>query len=172
MFIRRSQFQCFEPPTLCTKRFRHPKARRNHLIHTHGYPARYFFAVVNRGIGGLIERYGPGASLLRPQWKPRSKTPGEGRGAAGPAGVQAQKNETLPGQTSNSVDAFEAELPVYSEPSSIKGQGKEHDMDVDLDALTSAMAKSSLDFVPPSVRKKKNKEKPRAQQGHEAMVTS
>jgi hypothetical protein len=48
-----------------------PKARRLHLIQGHGYPKEYYFAVTNKGIGGLLKRWGEGASLMRGQWKPR-----------------------------------------------------------------------------------------------------
>lgn len=165
------QFQCFEPPSLCTKRFRHPKSRRNHLIHTHGYPARYFFAVVNKGIGGLIERYGPGASLLRPQWKPsRSVGGGDARRSLSRRGGDPDADD---GQASNARE----DCGTANGRSIDASNGGEPDdaMDVDLEGLTSAMAKSSLEFVPPSIRKKKNKEKGRvagASQGQESMVVT
>ena len=49
-----------------------------HLIQVHSYPKQYFFAVTNKGIGGLLKRWGEGASLIRKEWKPR-----EGQGKAG-----------------------------------------------------------------------------------------
>ncbi|KAF7345360.1 hypothetical protein MVEN_01553900 [Mycena venus] len=55
----------------CNKMFLTPKARRLHLIQGHGYPKEYFFAVTNKGVGGLLKRWGDGASLVRGQWKPR-----------------------------------------------------------------------------------------------------
>ncbi|OJT09795.1 hypothetical protein TRAPUB_13754 [Trametes pubescens] len=39
----------------------------------HGYPKEYFFAVTNKGVGGLLKRWGEGASLLRRPWQPREK---------------------------------------------------------------------------------------------------
>ncbi|KIY46322.1 hypothetical protein FISHEDRAFT_66492 [Fistulina hepatica ATCC 64428] len=56
----------------CPRFFSTPKNRRLHLIQTHGYPKEYFFAVTNKGIGGLLRRWGDGASMIRGQWKPRS----------------------------------------------------------------------------------------------------
>ncbi|KAJ6458140.1 hypothetical protein C8R47DRAFT_914211, partial [Mycena vitilis] len=55
----------------CSKLFSTPKARRLHLIQGHGYPKEYYFAVTNKGVGGLLKRWGEGASLIRGQWKPR-----------------------------------------------------------------------------------------------------
>jgi len=49
-----------------------PKARRHHLIQAHGYPAEFFFAITNKGVGGLLERWGEGASLIRGKWKDKS----------------------------------------------------------------------------------------------------
>ncbi|KAJ6485649.1 hypothetical protein C8R45DRAFT_997340 [Mycena sanguinolenta] len=55
----------------CNKLFLTPKARRLHLINAHRYPKEYFFAVTNKGVGGLLKRWGDGASLMRGEWKPR-----------------------------------------------------------------------------------------------------
>ncbi len=56
-----------------------PKTRRLHLISVHNYPKEYFFAITNKGIGGLLKRWGPGASLIRGKWKPREQ-PNESEG--------------------------------------------------------------------------------------------
>ncbi|KAI0832111.1 hypothetical protein BC628DRAFT_1351639 [Trametes gibbosa] len=55
----------------CPRSFSSPKTRRLHLIQAHGYPKEYFFAVTNKGVGGLLKRWGEGASLLRRPWQPR-----------------------------------------------------------------------------------------------------
>ncbi|KAH7100963.1 hypothetical protein BKA62DRAFT_202019 [Auriculariales sp. MPI-PUGE-AT-0066] len=55
----------------CPKICATPKSRRLHLIEAHGYPKQYFFAVTNKGIGGLLARWGEGATMLRGEWKPR-----------------------------------------------------------------------------------------------------
>ncbi|KAI0675903.1 hypothetical protein C8Q78DRAFT_356304 [Trametes maxima] len=55
----------------CPRRFSAPKTRRLHLIQAHGYPKEYFFAVTNKGVGGLLKKWGEGASLLRRPWQRR-----------------------------------------------------------------------------------------------------
>ncbi|KAI0030637.1 hypothetical protein K488DRAFT_30185, partial [Vararia minispora EC-137] len=55
----------------CGQCFRTPKNRRLHLIQAHGYPKEYFFAITNKGIGGLLRKWGEGASLVRGPWKAR-----------------------------------------------------------------------------------------------------
>ncbi|KAG1747968.1 uncharacterized protein EDB91DRAFT_1115738 [Suillus paluster] len=55
----------------CPRLFQTPKARRLHLIQAHSYPKEYFFAVTNKGVGGLLKRWGEGASMIRGTWKPR-----------------------------------------------------------------------------------------------------
>ncbi|KAG8753604.1 hypothetical protein FRC11_007282 [Ceratobasidium sp. 423] len=64
-----SIFACFLES--CPKRFHTPKGRRLHLIAVHGYPKLFFFAVTKHGVGGLLARYGEGATLIRKPWKPR-----------------------------------------------------------------------------------------------------
>jgi len=59
------------PKSACSKVFFTPKARRLHLINVHGYPKQYFFAVTNKGIGGLLKKWGDGATMLRGEWAPR-----------------------------------------------------------------------------------------------------
>ncbi|KAF6761732.1 hypothetical protein DFP72DRAFT_842588 [Ephemerocybe angulata] len=55
----------------CPKLFANPKGRRLHLISAHGYPKEYFFAVTNKGVGGLLKKWGEGASMVRGKWTPR-----------------------------------------------------------------------------------------------------
>ena len=54
-----------------------PKTRRLHLIQAHSYPKEYFFAVTNKGVGGLLKRWGDGASMIRGTWKPRDNNNGQ-----------------------------------------------------------------------------------------------
>ncbi|KAH9479316.1 Zinc finger protein 511 [Psilocybe cubensis] len=68
-------FQCHIPAPACGRNFLTPKARRLHLIQSHGYLKEYFFAVTNKGIGGLLKKWGEGATMIRKEWKPR-----EGKG--------------------------------------------------------------------------------------------
>jgi len=60
----------------CPRLFSTPKARRLHLIQVHSYPKEYFFAVTNKGVGGLLKRWGDGASMIRGTWKPRDNSKG------------------------------------------------------------------------------------------------
>ncbi|KAF8840407.1 hypothetical protein BDN67DRAFT_968598 [Paxillus ammoniavirescens] len=55
----------------CPRLFLTPKTRRLHLIQAHSYPKEYFFAVTNKGVGGLLKKWGDGASMIRGTWKPR-----------------------------------------------------------------------------------------------------
>ena len=48
-----------------------PKGRRLHLIQSHGYPKQFFFAITNKGISGLLHKWGQGASLYRGDWRSR-----------------------------------------------------------------------------------------------------
>ncbi|THH26551.1 hypothetical protein EUX98_g7637, partial [Antrodiella citrinella] len=57
----------------CPKLFSSPKGRRLHLIEGHGYPKEYFFAVTNKGVGGLLKKWGEGVSLVRGPWKARDR---------------------------------------------------------------------------------------------------
>ncbi|KAM6497228.1 hypothetical protein JOM56_007701 [Amanita muscaria] len=55
----------------CKRLFMTPKSRRLHLIEGHKYPKEYFFAVTNKGVGGLLQKWGEGASMIRKEWKAR-----------------------------------------------------------------------------------------------------
>ncbi|PLW14328.1 hypothetical protein PCANC_12909 [Puccinia coronata f. sp. avenae] len=61
-------FRCFEQA--CKKSFSNPKARRLHLIDMHSYPRTFFFSLPNQGLNNLYKKFGPGVSLVRPEWKP------------------------------------------------------------------------------------------------------
>jgi len=56
----------------CGRRFSTPRTGRLHLIQAHGYPKQYFYAITNKGIGGLLKKWGEGASSIRKDWKPRA----------------------------------------------------------------------------------------------------
>jgi hypothetical protein len=66
-------FECFVAAPACGRKFSAPKTRRLHLIQAHSFPKQYFFAVTNKGIGGLLKKWGEGASLIRKEWKPRER---------------------------------------------------------------------------------------------------
>ncbi|KAF9517105.1 hypothetical protein BS47DRAFT_1483530 [Hydnum rufescens UP504] len=62
-------FECFLDS--CARKFLTPKARRLHLISAHGYAKEFFFAITNKGIGGLMRKWGEGVSLIRGEWQGR-----------------------------------------------------------------------------------------------------
>lgn len=63
------QFACHL--STCPRLFLTPKTRRLHLIQAHAFPKEYFFAVTNKGVGGLLKKWGEGASMIRGEWKER-----------------------------------------------------------------------------------------------------
>jgi hypothetical protein len=73
--------------------FATPKTRRLHLINAHAYPKEYFFAVTNKGIGGLLARWGDGASLLRGPWRSRD-TEDDNQGDAAPPSTSSSQQSS------------------------------------------------------------------------------
>ena len=138
----------------CTRLFLTPKARRLHLIQAHGYPKEYFFAVTNKGVGGLLKRWGEGVSLIRGPWKARDS--------------QGNKKED-----GNDSDDSEEDDEMVNPPPHMDSQNDKHDQeygdiandkekfadgtnyanrddDPSVDGLTRTMG--SLNLVPPSIR--------------------
>ncbi|KAK0188542.1 hypothetical protein F5146DRAFT_1055661 [Armillaria mellea] len=114
--------------TTCPKLFLTPKARRLHLINAHGFPKEYFFAVTNKGVGGLLKKWGEGASMIRGEWKKKE----------GP--VDDDDNDI---QSDNgTVEENEIEEPSHDLHAEEKGE--------DLDVLADSM--TSLSLVPDSIR--------------------
>ncbi|KAJ7777434.1 hypothetical protein B0H16DRAFT_1505479 [Mycena metata] len=115
----------------CNKLFMTPKARRLHLIQGHGYPKEYYFAVTNKGVGGLLKRWGEGASLMRKEWKPRDDVPKP----KDPHSVLIEEDDE---------DEDDQPAPSFShhEQSSAPGEG--------VDALADSL--NALSLVPPSIR--------------------
>ncbi|KAK0214904.1 hypothetical protein IW262DRAFT_1278424 [Armillaria fumosa] len=114
--------------TACPKLFLTPKARRLHLINAHGFPKEYFFAVTNKGVGGLLKKWGEGASMIRGEWKKKE----------GP--VDDDDNDI---QSDNGT-AEEIKIEEPSHDLHIEEKGE------DLDALADSM--TSLSLVPDSIR--------------------
>jgi hypothetical protein len=122
--------------------FASPKARRLHLIAAHSYPKEYFFAVTNKGIGGLLRRWGDGASLLRGQWHPRDT-----EGKAGDEDNLTEGEESS-APDSTSVPALPGrERTAETDEGDMNGVKNE---DPEMDAL--ARDVSALGLVPSSVR--------------------
>jgi len=85
-----------------------------HLISAHGFPKQYFFAVTNKGIGGLLHKYGSGASLLRGEWRER-------KGSIGDKGGDNQSDEEEEDEEEEEpVEAGKAPLASNRSPAQAK----------------------------------------------------
>jgi hypothetical protein len=116
--------------------FASPKSRRLHLIDTHAYPKEYFFAVTNRGISGLLKKWGEGASMLRGVWKERNDETED----------QMDAEDDIPTEEGD-TDTTHARSP---QPQHKPTPQTMQTTDEQLDGLTSSM--TSLSLVPPSIR--------------------
>ncbi|KAG6816280.1 hypothetical protein H0H87_007317 [Tephrocybe sp. NHM501043] len=124
----------------CTRLFSTPKTRRLHLIQAHGYPKEYFFAVTNKGVGGLLKKWGEGVSLIRGEWKAR--------------GTKSDGDDHLADDDSADMDGHSAD---HSEHGDLRGSGQAstetHRQTAPSDALDDlANTMGSLTLVPPSIR--------------------
>lgn len=79
----------------CGKLFQTPKSRRLHLIEAHKYPKEYFFAVTNKGVGGLLQKWGEGASMIRGPWKAKQPVVEEDEDVDSPV-LQEEESESEP----------------------------------------------------------------------------
>jgi hypothetical protein len=143
--------------------FANPKARRLHLIAAHAYPKEYFFAITNKGIGGLLRRWGEGASLLRGQWRARDSE----ENAEGDEESVSQSQRLSPHQHSDSdgegiddiAEGKESFAPDSASASALPDQDAiaetidKGDRDADADAEVDALARdvSALGLIPSSV---------------------
>lgn len=138
--------------------FATPKTRRLHLISAHAYPKEYFFAITNKGIGGLLRRWGEGASLLRGQWRPRDNNDEDEDDGASlpPSSTQHSDDSDGAENDSEEVEAIPSVVPI-----AVNGDGKAAEVekmsednnvgdDDAVDALTHGV--SALGLVPSSVR--------------------
>jgi hypothetical protein len=127
---------------------------------------RYFFSITNYGIGGLLRKYGEGASLVRREWKPRSDSaPGEGNEADSDDDdddehdMSVEYAPQLPSKTisrdppphvpppqpaSSTATTASPQLRTTSKATATRTEPE------DVDALAASMG--SLSLVPPSVR--------------------
>lgn len=136
--------------------FANPKARRLHLISVHSYPKEYFFAVTNKGIGGLLRRWGDGASLLRGPWRPRD-TEGNAEG----------DDSLTEGEDSFAPDSTSVAALAEREGTAEKMDEGDLDRDKNEDAEVDALARdvSALGLVPSSVRFGRGGTAPRGRAG-------
>ncbi|KAF7371036.1 hypothetical protein MSAN_00737800 [Mycena sanguinolenta] len=127
----------------CNKLFMTPKARRLHLINAHQYPKEYFFAVTNKGVGGLLKRWGDGASLMRGEWKPRESSAVSETRQPDPPSVLVEEDDD---------DNDEDEILNASGPSRISHQQQQPTTGAGagVDSLTESL--NALALVPPSIR--------------------
>jgi hypothetical protein len=147
--------------------FADPKARRLHLIAAHSYPKEYFFAVTNKGIGGLLRRWGDGASLLRGPWRPRDTQGNAERDDDEESTSHSRQSSTLQSDAGGRGDDNLPEgeekfgldstsVPALAEHEGTKKTMDEGDVDGDEneDAEVDALARdvSALGLVPSSVR--------------------
>ncbi|KAF8316626.1 hypothetical protein DL93DRAFT_2056216 [Clavulina sp. PMI_390] len=149
-------FQCFVET--CTRKFSTPKTRRLHLIEAHGYPAEFFFAITNRGVGGLLERWGEGASLIRGKWKERPDPSGHDDDEMAEDVPNKVAAATPPERLMQprSVQRPQKPAPPKNTPSNLSNPGapktrtsQTSSASMDVDDLTSTM--TSLSLVPRSI---------------------
>ncbi|KAG6829148.1 hypothetical protein H0H92_005553 [Tricholoma furcatifolium] len=99
----------------------------------HGYPKEYFFAVTNKGVGGLLKKWGEGASLIRGEWKSREDDNDDDSDENGEDVADYRDNDTYPQEGPTHAHAEE-----------------KSNADDALDALADTMG--SLSLVPSSIR--------------------
>ncbi|KAH7910053.1 hypothetical protein BJ138DRAFT_1153788 [Hygrophoropsis aurantiaca] len=150
----------------CPRLFLTPKARRLHLVQAHSYPKEYFFAVTNKGVGGLLKRWGDGASMIRGAWKPRESSGEDEEDDAEDADTDDDDEESddeMNGEQTPKVKHFEPidDGPRHAPSTTMNKQHqprsppKVRDGSVppasgDVDSLAQSM--TSLSLVPPSIR--------------------
>lgn len=155
--------------------FANPKARRLHLIAAHSYPKEYFFAVTNKGIGGLLRRWGEGASLLRGPWRPRDTEGNVEDDQDEGSTSHSRQSSSLQSDTDNLTEGEERIGPDSTSVSALAEQegttktmdegdvdGNENE-DAEVDALTRDI--SALGLVPSSVRFGRGGAAPRGRAG-------
>ncbi|RPD77117.1 hypothetical protein L226DRAFT_559242 [Lentinus tigrinus ALCF2SS1-7] len=154
-------FACFL--ATCPGVFSTPARRRQHLIQAHGYPKEYFFAVTNKGVGGLLKKWGEGASMLRRPWRARDSENQEDQDTAvAEEDVAHKAHDKAPtdsehphdGHSDSSEDEIllekiQVERPVRARESesAAPAHGASHDVDTLANALDSlALVPSTIQF--------------------------
>lgn len=97
-----TQFACHLPS--CPRLFANPKGRRLHLISAHAYPKEYFFAVTNKGVGGLLKKWGEGASMVRGKWTPREPVINSTSKPQLPVDKETMRDSTTSSSTTMDID--------------------------------------------------------------------
>ncbi|KAI9567064.1 hypothetical protein HD554DRAFT_2006247, partial [Boletus coccyginus] len=125
----------------CPRLFSTPKARRLHLIQAHSYPKEYFFAVTNKGVGGLLKRWGDGASMIRRTWRPRDDDKGQE--------TMTKEKETMEIDPDSDGEDDGGE-GAEEEDEEEDGDGEDLEEEGGVDDL--ALSMSSLSLVPPAIQ--------------------
>ncbi|KAJ3569200.1 hypothetical protein NP233_g5207 [Leucocoprinus birnbaumii] len=133
----------------CTRYFQSPKARRLHMIEAHKYPKEFFFAVTNKGIGGLLKRWGEGASMIRGEWKPRTKVK-EKAGEVDRMVVEEDEDSSSEEDEEAVEEVDMDELERTPRPGARPLHPASPPKTSDVDALAEGM--SSLTLIPSSIR--------------------
>ncbi|WVR03414.1 hypothetical protein IAU60_000405 [Kwoniella sp. DSM 27419] len=130
-------FECFLPPSQCSRKFIDPKQRRKHLIDKHKFPHQYFFSITNHGLNEIARQDGLATSMIRPRRDITARSLDHKPSAIDTHGSHASPDHRDPGQAEE------------ASPQQDKGP------DIDMDDLTSRMGnmESSLTFVPRGLRK-------------------
>jgi len=150
-----------------------PKGRRLHLIDKHKYPPNFYFPITNKGIGGLLRKWGEGATLLRKEYTPTKRDAGttheKNEGLASPVDEDSENDDLVLPKSEfasghHTPRTFTASSPattakIQTLPEAFEAEVHQvHHMDasplelapsVDVDTLVDSM--SSLALVPPSV---------------------
>lgn len=115
-----------------------PKARRLHLIQAHAFPKEYFFAVTNKGVGGLLKKWGEGASLIRGSWKAREEQ------------NECDSDEDILDEDAESLESTREMLSQETDDARALNSGESHTTQLNVDALASSM--DSLTLIPNTIR--------------------
>ncbi|CCM05587.1 uncharacterized protein FIBRA_07815 [Fibroporia radiculosa] len=146
------QFACHL--VMCGRCFLTPKTRRLHLIQAHGYPKEYFFAVTNKGVGGLLKRWGEGASMVRAQWKARDITKSGDADSSDDGDGEAERASSQRRNVHVEAEADEAIIEGTISASGLNETGRQVSdsgvVEDTIDSLSGAMG--SLSLVPSNVR--------------------
>jgi hypothetical protein len=132
------------------------------MIEAHKYPKEFFFAVTNKGIGGLLKKWGEGASMIRGEWKPRNdgekkdQDKAEEKDRMMVEDDNDEREESLSNEGVEEVDMEELERTPRPgvralHPASPPRSGNARiNANADVEALAEGM--SSLTLVPNSIR--------------------
>ncbi|KAG6841127.1 hypothetical protein C0991_001696 [Blastosporella zonata] len=134
-FLFKHQTECHDPLAAVRK-------DRGEKI-AHGYPKEYFFSVTNKGVGGLLKKWGEGASMIRGEWKARG----------------AKSDDDDLDDEDNDNDDIDDHAADYNDDTGLhvshkghngKAAGGQSSADDALDGLADTMG--SLSLVPPAIR--------------------